>query len=55
MTTHLSDKGQLQGDVKDDLGVIRCQFLGSVWGEEVTSQSSVIEQQRMSGTPAGQP
>lgn len=34
VATHLSDEGQLQGDIEDNLGVIRCQFQGSAGGSE---------------------
>lgn len=44
MRTHLSDKGQLQGDIEDDLGVAGCQLLSSVWGKAAPSQSSRVGQ-----------
>lgn len=42
--THLSDEGQLQGDIEDDLGVARCQLLSSVYGKGAPSQSPRVEQ-----------
>lgn len=44
MRTHLSDEGQLQGDIEDDLGVARRQLLGSAWGKAAPSQSPMVEQ-----------
>lgn len=37
MTTHLSDEGQLQGDIEDNLRVIGSQFLGSAGERESKS------------------
>lgn len=39
MPTHLTDEGQLQGDIEDYLGVIGCQCLGSA-GERESKVSS---------------
>lgn len=44
MSTHLSDKGQLQGDIEDDLGVAGCQLLSSAWGRAAPSQSPRVGQ-----------
>lgn len=44
MTTYLADEGELQGNIENDLVVARCQLLGSVRGNSMTSQSARVEQ-----------
>lgn len=47
VATHLSDEGQLQGDIEDNLGVIGCQFQGSAGGSE-----SKVSYYQLSSMPA---
>lgn len=50
--THLSDKGQLQGDIEDDLGVTRCQLLGSVQRKEQQVSCQGLSDQCLTGAPS---